>query len=1041
MDDKVVIEDIYQPALKDVLLNEFEIEELQKEKELVYNFTNIHYLELKKWPIFNLLSLDFIKQIYMVLIIDENGAIIATRDGLVHALGNNNNGKLGIVNIRNILQPIQIDIFYKETIDKFVCCLERGRTALLANGKVYFWGTNEVLSSDTLYTFYQITDLKNNYIKDLVCGMKYFLFLTISGKVYFWGVETWKINLKDIERDVHNNEHDSTKDDTSNTDLFYKINFNGNKVVFIACGAHFNVAITDEDQVYSWGSNIYGQLGIDEVPHVSRLKTLNSIYKSTPHEITTLSKKNIVKIVCGSAHSLALTKKGQLYVWGGNHYKQSGTIKYDVKLLCCPVMLEMEVKILDIAANYLHHTSVALGSDERIYIWGYWNNEEINTPTITQFLNMYDIFLHKVPYMIYNIMPVNKYERKCDAFKILGCIQDAFNSDEKTDLIIQVEKQSIYVHKAILVIRSTYFRYMFQHDWADKNIREEQAQYNFTRQHPFELKRWPMLNLLDSNFIMDIYKIMIFGEHGEAFIIAMRNNMVYALGTNDNERLGFENVENVTNKILYPEKIKMLSGYPIKKFCCCLEVCNAALLNGKVYFWGTSTFQSVHKTPFELDELRDKEIIDVACSATYFLFLTADKNLCIWGKHSYNVNVNEHHLTEDHIHITNKFEIILDALSEKRISHIACGSNFSIVITYASKVYSWGNNEYGQLGHTVENPLHKINKQCNKVCYSPVEITTFSDKIITRVVCGKEHTLALSNEGKLYTWGRNNYGQLGIGNEKDSPCPNLLSMKEKILDVAAVYTSDISVALGCDNHVYVWGCCFGEKIATPIITSFSNIYDVFTYNVPFITNDCDFDHVNMPIRVNKTSNRILQCIQAAFNDSKTSDLVIKVNEKSIYVHKTILMLRSKFYEIMFTKVAEKNLSVIEDNQFSYVVYKAYLEYLYTATIKLSTIEDVLELLTLANTNNEIILKYQCSEMIIESGITTLNVIFIYNLALQCNMKDLEEYCFQFILKDTTTILSKFFNRLDDNTQLYLINKMAMAKAFKTIVKAYSEQLV
>lgn len=33
---------------------------------------------------------------------------------------------------------------------------------------------------------------------------------------------------------------------------------------------------------------------------------------------------------------------------------------------------------------------------------------------------------------------------------------------------------------------------------------------------------------------------------------------------------------------------------------------------------------------------------------------------------------------------------------------------------------------------------------------------------IEKVVCGSIHTLALSDEGVLYVWGANNYGQLGL---------------------------------------------------------------------------------------------------------------------------------------------------------------------------------------------------------------------------------------------------------------------------------------
>lgn len=47
--------------------------------------------------------------------------------------------------------------------------------------------------------------------------------------------------------------------------------------------------------------------------------------------------------------------------------------------------------------------------------------------------------------------------------------------------------------------------------------------------------------------------------------------------------------------------------------------------------------------------------------------------------------------------------------------------------------------------------------------------------ISVKVACGYAHTLALSDEGKLYVWGGNSYGQLGIGNKTNACNPVLVS--------------------------------------------------------------------------------------------------------------------------------------------------------------------------------------------------------------------------------------------------------------------------
>lgn len=65
-------------------------------------------------------------------------------------------------------------------------------------------------------------------------------------------------------------------------------------VAFIACGANFNIAIT-ENLVYSWGSNEYDQLGIGGFLRCGfpRYENPNVKFKYSPHEIILLLNKNI----------------------------------------------------------------------------------------------------------------------------------------------------------------------------------------------------------------------------------------------------------------------------------------------------------------------------------------------------------------------------------------------------------------------------------------------------------------------------------------------------------------------------------------------------------------------------------------------------------------------------------------------------------------------------------------------------------------------------------------------------------------------------
>lgn len=67
-------------------------------------------------------------------------------------------------------------------------------------------------------------------------------------------------------------------------------------------------------QVYGWGFNGNGQLGLG-----------NNVNQLNPCRVLNLQGIVIIKVVCGYAHTMALSDVGALYVWGANTYGQLGT--------------------------------------------------------------------------------------------------------------------------------------------------------------------------------------------------------------------------------------------------------------------------------------------------------------------------------------------------------------------------------------------------------------------------------------------------------------------------------------------------------------------------------------------------------------------------------------------------------------------------------------------------------------------------------------------------------------------------------------------
>ena len=88
---------------------------------------------------------------------------------------------------------------------------------------------------------------------------------------------------------------------------------------------------------------------------------------------------------------------------------------------------------------------------------------------------------------------------------------------------------------------------------------------------------------------------------------------------------------------------------------------------------------------------------------------------------------------------------------EVKIASVAGGDSHIIAITSEGKVFSWGIGFYGCLGHGDESSLAV-----------PKLVAGLSDHVITSAAGGASHSLAVADTGRVYVWGRDHQGQLGF---------------------------------------------------------------------------------------------------------------------------------------------------------------------------------------------------------------------------------------------------------------------------------------
>ncbi|PHT77500.1 hypothetical protein T459_21022 [Capsicum annuum] len=145
--------------------------------------------------------------------------------------------------------------------------------------------------------------------------------------------------------------------------------------------------------------------------------------------------------------------------------------------------------------------------------------------------------------------------------------------------------------------------------------------------------------------------------------------------------------------------------------------------------------------------------------------------------------------------------MILRGVVRKR-SFVRCISGFAAV---------WGNGDYGRLGHgNVESRWSP----------NPLPSSAFDNQSLRQIACGGAHTLFLTENGRVYASGLNDYGQLGVSDDRDYITEPLgvAGLPKEIVEVSAGYHH--SSAITVDGELYMWGrntngqLGLGKKAAT-----------------------------------------------------------------------------------------------------------------------------------------------------------------------------------------------------------------------------------
>eukprot|EP01084_Bolivina_argentea_P049726 91448_1 len=290
---------------------------------------------------------------------------------------------------------------------------------------------------------------------------------------------------------------------------------------------------------------------------------------------------------------------------------------------------------------------------------------------------------------------------------------------------------------------------------------------------------------------------IISGNCGSTYLVCNNYNKLYVWGYNEYGSVAMNDI--VIKKIIYLwSNYKLLSKHIFKLLIRFTEELPAL----------------THPLKPVCINCNQMKHLSTGISAFHKFLLLNDNRLYAIGKNGWGQFGIKHN---EYRNINNCIKINYFQKNNINIKQIACSLTYSMFLTKSGQLFSCGKAIYGGLGLGKHIPwMHKI-----------TPINGLKHKIIN-VQCGERHTIALTDDRKVLSWGYNNCGQLGHGNTKNVFEPKLIRyIARRNIRIRKIACGGYHNVL-LDNEGHVW--CFGRNYAFEC----GNGTCLFALNIPTI---------------------------------------------------------------------------------------------------------------------------------------------------------------------------------------------------------------
>jgi len=520
----------------------------------------------------------------------------------------------------------------------------------------------------------------------------------------------------------------------------------------IAVGSSHNVVVRSDGSVWAWGANSSGQLGVGTAGT-----------RTSPVQVVGLT--SVVAVAAGADYSLAVKSDGSVWAWGANYFGQLGD-GTTILLRASPVQVMGLTGVVAVAAGADH--SLAIKSDGSVWAWGYNGNGALGDGTFTTRIS---------PVQVVGLTGVATVACGSDhslAMKSDGTVW-AWGINELGAL--GTSPSAIpYTSSPILVAGLTGVVALaagLSHSLALKSDGSVWAWGTFAHGMGHTT---PVLLLTGSTVALAA------AAQSRNSLVVTSDGDVWAWGSNDFGQLGDGTTMNRSSPVQVPGPIGMVAVAAGNYHTLVLKS------DGSVWAWGSNDFGRLgdgsttdRSSPVQVWGLTG--VGAVAAGSSHSLALKSDGSIWAWG---------DNHIGQlGNSAITySLLPIQVPGLSSVVAVAAGSGSNHSLAVKSDGSVWAWGANQSGQLGDGTTTNRSR-----------PMQVPGLTG--VVAVAIGWDHNLAVKSDGSVWTWGWNHYGQLGDGTTTDRSSPVQVPGLTGVVAVAA--GSGHSLAVKSDGSVWAWG--------------------------------------------------------------------------------------------------------------------------------------------------------------------------------------------------------------------------------------------